>query len=142
MHAWGNGAPGIGLSRADLLRRGTSSGATLLRITEDLDLAVDSVLVTGPLANHSLCHGELGTLELLTAAAALGNAEAAAHRARRADRVVAAVERGDARCGTPGAVGTPGLLTGYAGIGHGLLRLAHPERIPTVLLLEPPAVTR
>jgi lantibiotic modifying enzyme len=29
------------------------------------------------------------------------------------------------------------LLTGLAGIGYGLLRLAFSERVPSVLLLEP-----
>jgi lantibiotic modifying enzyme len=32
----------------------------------------------------------------------------------------------------------PGLLTGLAGIGYGLLRIALPERVPSVLSLEPP----
>jgi lantibiotic modifying enzyme len=31
---------------------------------------------------------------------------------------------------------TPGLMTGLAGIGYGLLRLAEPERVSSVLLLE------
>jgi hypothetical protein len=46
--------------------------------------------------------------------------------------------RGGFRCGTPGAVAGPGLLTGLAGLGHGLLRLARPDRVPAVLLLRPP----
>ena len=29
-------------------------------------------------------------------------------------------------------------MAGLAGIGYGLLRLAAPERVPSVLLLEPP----
>jgi lantibiotic modifying enzyme len=42
------------------------------------------------------------------------------------------------RCGTPLNVETPGLLTGLAGIGWQLLRLAEPERVPAVLLFEVP----
>jgi lantibiotic modifying enzyme len=34
---------------------------------------------------------------------------------------------------------SPGLMTGLAGIGYGLLRLARPERVPSVLVLAPPA---
>jgi hypothetical protein len=30
-------------------------------------------------------------------------------------------------------------MTGLAGIGYGLLRLAHPELVPSVLLMEPPS---
>jgi len=143
MHAWCNGAPGIGLARADALRRSTAAGLQLdaglrLDLVQDLDLAVASTVTTGRLPNHSLCHGELGNLELLTAAAALGVEEAAEHRSRRVAAALVEIERGAARCGTPGNVGTPGLLTGYAGIGHGLLRLAFPDRVPAVLLLDPP----
>jgi lantibiotic modifying enzyme len=35
-------------------------------------------------------------------------------------------------------VETPGLMTGVAGIGYGLLRLAAPLRVPSVLALAPP----
>jgi hypothetical protein len=41
--------------------------------------------------------------------------------------------------GVPLGVETPGLMTGLAGIGYELLRLAAPERVPSVLLLAPPA---
>jgi lantibiotic modifying enzyme len=41
-------------------------------------------------------------------------------------------------CGVPSGVETPGLLTGLAGIGYGLLRLAEPERVPSLLTLAPP----
>jgi lantibiotic modifying enzyme len=34
-----------------------------------------------------------------------------------------------------------GLMKGAAGIGYELLRLAEPERVPSVLLLAPPVVT-
>src|SRR6266508_1568331 len=95
MHAWCNGAPGIGLARADILHRLAPRGALQLAVAGDFDLPVTAAL--------------------------------------------AEIERGDARCGTPGMVGTPGLLTGYAGIGHGLLRLAYPERVPAVLLLDAPS---
>ena len=43
---------------------------------------------------------------------------------------------GTCRMGTPLEVESPGLMTGLAGVGHGLLRLAAPDRIPSVLLLE------
>ena len=38
----------------------------------------------------------------------------------------------------PSIVEAPGLLVGLAGIGYGLLRLAYPERVPSVLVLAPP----
>jgi lantibiotic modifying enzyme len=35
-------------------------------------------------------------------------------------------------------VESPGLMTGLAGIGYGLLRVAAPARVPSVLTLEGP----
>jgi lantibiotic modifying enzyme len=40
--------------------------------------------------------------------------------------------------GIPYAIETPGLLTGLSGIGYALLRLAEPEKVPSVLLPAPP----
>jgi len=40
--------------------------------------------------------------------------------------------------GAQGQLAPLGLMTGLAGIGYGLLRLANPDRVPSVLVLEPP----
>ena len=135
MQAWCHGAPGIGLARADLLSRDRADDP-LLRA--DLDLALRSYLAdpSGP-AGHSLCHGELGNLELLTTAIAAGRTDLTAERDRRLAVVLDQLDTGP-RCGTPAGVTTPGLLTGLAGIGYGLLRHAFPDRVPSVLLLAPP----
>jgi type 2 lantibiotic biosynthesis protein LanM len=87
----------------------------------------------------SLCHGELGVAEalgVLAASAAPGSGPVRELR-RRAGAVLDVLRRQPAVCGTPGGVDTPGLLTGLAGIGHGLLRLAAPREVPSVLLLQP-----
>lgn len=73
-----------------------------------------------PSADHSLCHGELGVLD---AARLIGEP--------------VRLPRGALACGTPGAVPTPGLLHGLAGIGHGLLRLGFADRVPAISLLVP-----
>ncbi|MFH8471688.1 type 2 lanthipeptide synthetase LanM family protein [Streptomyces sp. NPDC018000] len=90
-----------------------------------------------PPPDDSLCHGELGVLELLS------RGEPSSARTRwveRAGALLAASDRAKPRCGTPGQVPHPGLLTGLAGIGHGLLRAGFPDRVPSVLLLAGPAV--
>ena len=87
-----------------------------------------------PLRDLSLCHGELGVLEPL---AGLPGPDAAAARRTAAARLLRSVERHGIRCGTPLGVTTPGLLSGLAGIGHGLLRIACGATIPSVLLLQP-----
>ncbi len=63
---------------------------------------------------------------------------AQAARERRARQWATALDRRGPVCGTPAALAVPGLLTGLAGIGHGLLRLGFPDRTPSVLLLQTP----
>jgi len=43
-----------------------------------------------------------------------------------------------ARCGTPAHVPSPGIMNGLSGIGYGLLRLADPDQVPSLLTLEAP----
>ncbi|MDV9202269.1 hypothetical protein, partial [Streptomyces sp. Wh19] len=59
----------------------------------------------------------------------------------RAGALLAAADRTKPRCGTPGQVSHPGLLTGLAGIGHGLLRAGFPDRVPSMLLLAGPTMS-
>lgn len=82
----------------------------------------------------SLCHGELGRADLSAAHWSM------ASRRHRAGVVLATLRRNGPQCVTPDGVVTPGLLTGLAGIGHGLLRLGFPDRVPSVLRLEPSRV--
>ncbi|WP_440098031.1 type 2 lanthipeptide synthetase LanM family protein [Streptosporangium sp. H16] len=124
LHAWCHGAPGIGLSRVG----GPAS--------EDLDRALAAELERGPMANHSLCHGELGNLELLIQSR--HRPEAAELLTARTTHLLDDLARRGPRWGAPGAAPTPGLMNGLAGIGYGLLRLARPERVPSVLLLDAP----
>ncbi|MEU1037899.1 type 2 lanthipeptide synthetase LanM family protein [Streptomyces sp. NPDC005907] len=86
----------------------------------------------------SLGQGTLGTLEALTVLAGQGDATAAEALNRRSGQVLALVEAQSHRCATPDHVPSPGLLTGLSGIGYGLLRLARPENVPSVLLLGHP----
>ncbi|MGW3184930.1 type 2 lanthipeptide synthetase LanM family protein [Kitasatospora sp. NPDC001119] len=132
VHAWCHGAPGIGLLRADLPAgtRTPSSDRALLR-------AVRSTADAGQIGDDSLCHGTLGNLELFAAAARAGVARARDDHSRTRDALLAAIEERGPICGTPGGIVTPGLMTGLAGIGHGLLRIAAPERVAPVLLLAP-----
>lgn len=134
MTTWCYGAPGIGLSRvrALALTGAPEAGA-------ELRTALETTLREGFGTNHSLCHGDLGNLELpLLAAAALPDAALPARVERLAAGIVEGITRSGWLCGTPRGVETPGLMMGLAGIGYQLLRLADPARTPSVLLLEPP----
>ena len=134
MTAWCHSAPGIGLGRLGLLD-GHDDGLVL----GEVRAAVSATVREGFHDNQSLCHGDLGNAEFLIAAAPVvadTPARPVAHQA--VSSVVHQIEAGTVRCGTPSGVETPGLMTGLAGIGYGLLRLVHPDRVPSVLLLAPP----
>lgn len=99
-----------------------------------------AAMADGPVGGDlSLCHGQLGVTEVLAAIAGTGGPVTPASVAlpRHAGQALDVLHRHGPLCGVPGAVPTPGLLTGLAGIGHGLLRLAAPHQVPSILLLRP-----
>jgi lantibiotic modifying enzyme len=116
---------------------GTAMARSAAGVPADLDTYLRTAAERPVLADMSLCHGELGAVESLVWLAEREHPAAEAVRRRRAGLVLAAVQQYGPQCGTPRAVPSPGLLTGLAGIGYGLLRLAFAERVPSVLLLEP-----
>lgn len=139
----------IDLDTAETTNPGWCSGAAgtaLARIGAGEATSLDQYLRTATerpvLADLSLCHGELGAVEPLVWLAERDHPAAEAARRRRAGLVLAAVEQYGPRCGTPRAVPSPGLLTGLAGIGYGLVRLGFHSRVPSVLLPEPTAGRR
>ncbi|MFI8083201.1 type 2 lanthipeptide synthetase LanM family protein [Kitasatospora sp. NPDC086009] len=127
--SWCRGRPGIALAVAD-----SPSARADRRLAEWAQRAVRNTARAAPTADQSLCHGESGVLELLGRG---GPATGRTPWVRRAASLLAGVDQDGPRCGTPGSVPHPGLLTGLAGIGHGLLRLGFPERVPPALLLRP-----
>jgi type 2 lantibiotic biosynthesis protein LanM len=134
MWSWCHGAPGIGLTRLVALEQVDDGD-----VRSDLDVALESTVANGFLSNDSLCHGDLGNLELLLRARERGFGGVWEEAlAGEASRLVERLVRGEWRCGIPGAVETPGLMMGLAGIGYGLLRLGATDRVPSLLSLEPP----
>jgi len=86
-----------------------------------------------------LCHGDLGNLDLLLEAAdASPDSIWAAKAQQLASGILHSIEQNGWLCGNPLAVESPGLMTGIAGIGYGLLRCSEPARVPSVLSLAPP----
>jgi len=134
MSAWCHGAPGIGLARLASLPYIDDT-----RIHEEIEIACKTTAAHGFGLNHSLCHGDMGNLEtLLVAARILGRPEYYEKVYRIAGMLLGESDTHDWVTGVPIAVETPGLMTGLAGIGYELLRLAEPEQVPSVLLLAPP----
>jgi type 2 lantibiotic biosynthesis protein LanM len=134
MVAWCHGASGIALAR--LLTRPLLDDP---EIDEEIEIALATTLREGFGLNHSLCHGDFGNLEtVLLAARSPGGERWAAEVDRLAAVLLASVRQDGWLCAVPEGVETPGLMIGLAGIGYGLLRIAAPDRVPSVLALEGP----
>ncbi|MGE5830044.1 MAG: type 2 lanthipeptide synthetase LanM family protein [Micromonosporaceae bacterium] len=121
--AWCRGLTGLALATVD-----SRAGDRDSELADRVASAVRLVDQSGALPNHSLCHGELGRLALL---------QAAGDEAQPVAELAQTLAQAGPRCGTPNHVPSPGLLTGLAGIGHGALRLAFPNDVPSLLMLHP-----
>jgi type 2 lantibiotic biosynthesis protein LanM len=134
MTAWCHGAPGIGLARLRCLQHLDDA-----EIRSEINAALKTTLIHGFGGNHSLCHGDLGNLELLLQASEILDDPQWRHQVNRlASIILESINQHGWLCGIPLGVESPGLMTGLAGIGYELLRLAEPTRVPSVLVLEPP----
>ncbi|MBR8827891.1 MAG: type 2 lantipeptide synthetase LanM family protein [Gomphosphaeria aponina SAG 52.96 = DSM 107014] len=133
---WCNGITGIGLARLAGLKYLNDS-----QTHAEINTAMEIILERGWGLNHSLCHGDLGNLELLLQAREiLKEAKLEKQINYIAAMILESSQKNGWLCGTLLGVETPGLMIGLAGIGYGLLRLAQPQRVPNVLLLEPPVI--
>ena len=133
MSAWCHGATGIGLSRLATLEKHPDD-----QVAQEVDTSLKTTIWAGLGHNHSLCHGDLGNIDLLLQTSRVLKSERWNREAQRvASSVAQSIFQNEYRCGTPLNVDSPGLMTGLAGIGYGLLRVAEPERVPSVLTLQP-----
>jgi type 2 lantibiotic biosynthesis protein LanM len=133
---WCHGAPGIGLAYLCSLAHIDDA-----EIHQNIDAALQTTLTQGFGGNHSLCHGDLGNLEtLLQASLRLKDPRWQVEVERRASSILRSIEQNGWICGNPVSAEAPGLMTGLAGIGYELLRLAAPTRVPSVLALAPPPI--
>ena len=132
MVGWCHGASGVGMGRIILLQHMEHEGAR-----RDLLQAVETVLAQGFGRNHSLCHGDMGNLDFLYAAAAfLGDDALRENTDALALAVHASITEGGFVSGIANGVENPGLMTGIAGAGYEACRQAAPGRIPSVLMLQ------
>jgi type 2 lantibiotic biosynthesis protein LanM len=103
MLAWCHGAPGIGLARMAGLQWIDDA-----EVRREIDGAVRSTLAGGFGQNHSLCHGDLGNLELLFAAARLDDdAELEEQAWRIAGGIADNIRDGGWLFGLPGSMKHP-----------------------------------
>jgi type 2 lantibiotic biosynthesis protein LanM len=131
---WCLGAAGLLVARACL----TGHEATEDAAGGELRAAAARLAARDLSRDLSLCHGELGIADALITLASYDEPVVGPRALRReAGLALQAVTQQPLLCGTPGGVPTPGLLSGLAGVGYGLLRLAQSAHVPSVLLMEP-----
>lgn len=131
-------APGTALGCLRVLPY-INDAARQARLWNHLEAALQTTLAHGWGRNHALGHGDLGYLDLLwQASVVLNDGQWRNCCVRHTAAVVADLQHNRWVTGIPLGVESPGLMAGLAGIGYGLLRLAEPQRVPSVLALERP----
>lgn len=93
-------------------------------------------------ASHAPCNGSAGALDAALEVAPLLSADFRPRIEAATRSLLVSIDRDGWRCGVPLGVESPGLMNGLAGIGYGLLRVAHPHRVPSLLALGLPAPSR
>jgi type 2 lantibiotic biosynthesis protein LanM len=137
--AWCHGAPGIGLMRLKLLPFLEYDSLA----HKEIRTALNTTILKGFEGDHSLCHGDFGNLEfLLQASQSLPETRWQRELSRLTAATLDSIQRRGWICGLPQGIEVPGLMTGLAGIGYELLRLAEPSLVPSVLTLEPRNLSR
>jgi lantibiotic modifying enzyme len=126
--AWCHGAVGIGLAHLNL--DPTLSQASTRKF---LRRAAAATWRLGMGSNHCICHGDLGSWELLDQAIAAGEAPEELSSSYLLDMILSSLEQHGPSCGVRGKAFAPGLFPGLGGIAYQLLR-AHPEHdVPSIL---------
>jgi type 2 lantibiotic biosynthesis protein LanM len=125
---WCHGASGAGLAAGRVAR---VFGRDLCEVA--MERAMRAVLNERDCRSHCLCHGTLGNADLFLQA---GRIDAARALARSA--LESAVRNKTWQFGLGNGEISLGLMCGLAGIGLGLLRLADPAQIPSILTLDGP----
>jgi type 2 lantibiotic biosynthesis protein LanM len=130
---WCHGAPGIGIARAAMAKRGATNGKL---IKDDIANAAEGVTRAWPGGVDTLCCGTLGSVEFLCEAGdALGRADLRDLAARRLAAVLQSASAGDYRWNSGSRKFNLGLFRGLAGVGYTALRQAG-AALPNVLIWE------
>jgi lantibiotic modifying enzyme len=109
-------------------------------LRDELQMAVSAAQSWRVGSPHALQGGAMACLDLLQLAEQrIPGSHDRAPLDTLTTLVVESIERYGWLCGGPSGIESPGLMLGLAGIGYQLLRLAEPQRVPSVLALDPPA---
>ena len=120
---WCHGAVGCGIARL-VIGKMTSFSHNAVKDAEKIaGVAADNMPSLAQHGNLSLCHGALGNLELYYGLEAVNSSTFGPIVNQCQRLIIRRAAEGDLPCGVPGGVPVPGLMTGMAGIGMGLLRI-------------------
>jgi type 2 lantibiotic biosynthesis protein LanM len=133
MNAWCHGAPGIAVAAFSAPADGSQPA-----IVDQARRALETIERWSPSQADHLCCGHLGRADAMLTAGIMLGSDAVQDRARdiAARVLLRARSRQHFRLSTPGVeylVFAPGFYRGLSGIGYQLLRLAAPERVPSIL---------
>ncbi|SDL41119.1 type 2 lanthipeptide synthetase LanM family protein [Arthrobacter sp. ok362] len=132
--AWCHGPVGIGVTRLQVPHQ-----TAFDEFQEEVDRAMQAAACGDESTDVSLCHGTAGVADLVIEAG-----EKIGWSRGQLKKVIAGLlvppgydvgEYSDDR-----NVLCPGLMTGLAGVGYELLRVAAPRTVPSVLVLAPPSI--
>jgi lantibiotic modifying enzyme len=133
---WCYGAPGILMAR---IIAATSDPAYRMQHEYQAGIAADSTrrsllnVWLQPGQDSCICHGALGACEGLIVAGQHGLGQS--FSATGIEGAVELVRRTSTEGDWKFRIRSPELLVGVAGVGHALLRIAHPDRVESVLMV-------
>jgi type 2 lantibiotic biosynthesis protein LanM len=134
MAAWCHGAPGIGLARLASLPYLDNA-----MIRQEIAAALQTTLKEGVEHQPILCCGPAGRLETLLVASQMLEAPHIEEMVmQRVGALLGCMPAAGGHTASYVPIEPLGLMTGLAGIGYTLLRVAAPERVPSILALDPP----
>ena len=134
MVTWCHGAAGIGLARLASLKYIDDA-----QIREEIWHSPHYYIERRIWGCHSLCHGDMGNLDVfLTASCLLNDPSYEQQTQHLLAKSWQSMQEQGYITGAPFGLEVPGLMVGIAGIGYEFLRVAASDRVPSVLTLEPP----
>lgn len=129
--AWSHGAPGIGLSRLEVIK----NGITTRKIKKDLQVSIETCLDNGFGGGHNLCYGDFGNLELIINASLwFKDKNLESKYLIQSQKIMNdGIENGYRI--TKSINYTPGLMNGITGIIYQYMRLYDPKNVISLLSL-------
>ncbi|MBX5320273.1 type 2 lantipeptide synthetase LanM [Staphylococcus caprae] len=129
--SWCHGSAGIFLSRA-IINQNISPSIDY--VVEDLNNAFNSLLLRNKTFNYSLCHGEIGIIDIMLFIKEINPKFKKHDLSEEIDKSIYGLYRHLNQI--KGDLNMIGLMGGITGIAYGLLRIINPKEVPSILSLQ------